>query len=156
MGSFHNTYANWYGQEEFDRLVSEALPEPTEETLAEARAEMLERGGVTTDEILESMHDAEREWDDLPADGEGWNRPSTDFDESRSGPTPEEEAEMDAVMAAAASEFLSGMAEPIDPPADDDDDDSDLDFDGELPLVVDPSKEPTDTVPVDDPPGGSD
>lgn len=47
------------------------------------------------------------------------------------------------------------VEEPIDPPADADDDDSELDFDGDLPSVVDPSKEPTDVVPAtDDPEGG--
>jgi hypothetical protein len=49
-------------EESFDRIASAILPEPTREDLDQARREMLERGGLSTDQLLERMRATEREW----------------------------------------------------------------------------------------------
>jgi hypothetical protein len=46
----------------FDRIASLILPPPTKEELAEARKEMLEKGGVSTEELLAVIEAANREW----------------------------------------------------------------------------------------------
>ena len=50
-------------QDSFDRIASAILPPPTQEELAEARKEMLEKGGVSTKEILAAIESAKREWE---------------------------------------------------------------------------------------------
>jgi hypothetical protein len=50
-------------QDSFDWIAIAILPPPTKEELAEARKEMLEKGGVSTEELLASLERINREWD---------------------------------------------------------------------------------------------
>ena len=47
----------------YDRIMSFFLPPLSKEGLAEARAEMLEHGGVSTAEVLAAIDDAKRRWE---------------------------------------------------------------------------------------------
>jgi hypothetical protein len=47
----------------FERIAARLLPWPTPAEIAEARAEMLARGGVSTEELLAHLDQVEREWD---------------------------------------------------------------------------------------------
>jgi hypothetical protein len=58
-----NVIGSFVPNASFDRIMSFLLPEPTKEELAEARAEMLQHGGVSTAELLAAMDDAKRKWD---------------------------------------------------------------------------------------------
>jgi transcriptional regulator GlxA family with amidase domain len=53
----------FFSQESFDRIASTLLPDPAAEELAEARREMLEKGGVSTEELLSRIERMNRLWD---------------------------------------------------------------------------------------------
>jgi hypothetical protein len=58
-----NVVGYFMSQDAFDRIASALLPPPTQEELAEARKEMLERGGVSTADILAAIEAASRAWE---------------------------------------------------------------------------------------------
>jgi hypothetical protein len=58
-----NVIGSFVPNEAFDRIMSALLPPLSKEELAEARAEMLEHGGVSTSEILAAIDDAKRRWE---------------------------------------------------------------------------------------------
>ena len=50
-------------EESFERIASIVLPSPTDREIVEARKEMLENGGVSTEEVLAAIERANREWE---------------------------------------------------------------------------------------------
>ncbi|QJW94363.1 hypothetical protein [Frigoriglobus tundricola] len=47
----------------YDRIMSFVLPPATKEEIAEARAEMLAHGGVSTQELLAGLDEIKRQWE---------------------------------------------------------------------------------------------
>ncbi len=58
-----NVIGSFVPNASFERMMAFLLPEPTKEERAEARAEMLQHGGVSTADLLSSMDDAKRKWE---------------------------------------------------------------------------------------------
>jgi hypothetical protein len=59
-----NTVGHFLTTAEYDRLLYDMAKQAvSKEEIEEARAEMLSKGGVSTDEILGAIAEAKREWD---------------------------------------------------------------------------------------------
>ena len=58
-----NVIGHYLTDRSFTRLFELLYPALTKSEIAEARKEMLEQGGVSTEEILEAIAAGEREWE---------------------------------------------------------------------------------------------
>lgn len=58
-----NVVGHFVPDDSFDRLVEALFPPVTKEEIAEARAEMLARGGVSTAELLTRLEKVRRDWE---------------------------------------------------------------------------------------------
>lgn len=58
-----NVLGSFVPNASFERIATFLLPEPTREELAEARAEMLARGGVSGEELRARLADIRRQWE---------------------------------------------------------------------------------------------
>jgi hypothetical protein len=60
-----NVVGHFLAEDSMSRLLEAMFPPLTAEERAEARKEMREHGGLTTEQVLESIRDARRRWDAL-------------------------------------------------------------------------------------------
>jgi len=60
-----NVVGHFLAEDSLSRLLEAMFPPLTDVERAEARREMREHGGLTTEEILASIEDAERKWEAL-------------------------------------------------------------------------------------------
>ena len=60
-----NVVGQYLAEDSLSKLLEAMFPPLTAAERAEARKEMLEYGGVSTEEILESIADAKRKWEAL-------------------------------------------------------------------------------------------
>ena len=58
-----NVIGSFVPNDEFERGMAALLPPLSREEIAEARAEMLAHGGVSTADILAAIDDAKRRWE---------------------------------------------------------------------------------------------
>jgi hypothetical protein len=58
-----NVIGHFVPVESFERIMSFLLPPATEKDIAEARAEMLAHGGVSSEELLAGLREIKRQWE---------------------------------------------------------------------------------------------
>ena len=57
-----NLVGRYWPRDSIARLADALFPQLTREQIAEARQEMLEKGGISTEEMLAAIDDAKRVW----------------------------------------------------------------------------------------------